>query len=501
MEGFADQVASKALSHFDKLPPKCRPQPSEWCVFAAIVASFPSPTSSPILEIVSSATGSKCTPPCLVVESKPHALHDSHAEVLARRGLVHALLEEMRDPKKDPARSLLDREPLDREPRQPLPSDGGEAAPSAPSAPLYKIKDGVTFHLFVSESPCGDASIYEVDDGSTNFTGAKIAAVDAGDGGFKSSSDDPAVFLPHANSLAASLSIVREPAAQALSSYRLKSGRSNLPASHRSTCHSCSDKILRWSSLGLTGSALSSLLTAPARLASVVVLRDPRCSGSGNQRKALDRAVGGRATAAAVALGGGMEGVPSAHVLGRVFPHSRMAKAKEAGGEGGGGKDGGGEDDNEGQQKQKQNKVSPSGQSANYNWTGRGMGKGGGDFVEMTIGATGLPQQQKKNKGRDKKRKEREGELGGGGGGGGEVVSSRLCRANTVTMIKAAIGGGGGGGGEGGEERWEAANAAKTYQGFKSALASREHKDRREKVLGEEKLWVKDTEAYDFELT
>lgn len=86
------EIAAVAISHYERLPNKGKPQQNEWTVYAAIVATCTEENKKCIPWVVSCATGSKCT----AITDKKEAcasmiLHDSHAEVLARRGLMRVL--------------------------------------------------------------------------------------------------------------------------------------------------------------------------------------------------------------------------------------------------------------------------------------------------------------------------------------------------------------------------------------------------------------------------
>lgn len=124
-------------------------------MLAGIVATVDGSDAAPW--VVSLGTGSKCCGPCAIDEGGGgKVLHDSHAEVLARRGFVHAVLEEMRGGK--PAR----------------PGWGLLARGVGEEEGSFSLREGVRFHLYVSESPCGDAAIYPA---------KKEGAAGEGDGG------------------------------------------------------------------------------------------------------------------------------------------------------------------------------------------------------------------------------------------------------------------------------------------------------------------------------
>jgi Adenosine-deaminase (editase) domain len=286
---FASHVARMALQHYDSLPQKSKPKSTEWTVYAAIVAeddTIMTTKDNDRMWVVSSATGTKC---CVIPSDYRDStvglcvLTDCHAEILARRGLQRVLYSEMK---------YLNQQ-------QPHNNNAGadnrkkllRIAGCDKGSTKFRLRDGVTLHLYVSDSPCGDASIYSMiqrpNDGSTieqiQFTGAKVILSDQ-------TASTAQYDGPLIQEVAPGVRLVREQQSQLLGSLRTKSGRSNLEPHLRSQSMSCSDKITRWTILGLQGSLLERHLVDPLRLTSIVVSKDPRAD-SDSQLKALQRAV------------------------------------------------------------------------------------------------------------------------------------------------------------------------------------------------------------------
>ncbi|CAN0229489.1 unnamed protein product, partial [Hapterophycus canaliculatus] len=83
------------------------------------------------LRVVSLATGNKCVGNGQIPDDGS-VVHDSHAEVLARRALLLRLWKEL---------------------RLRAPGDGGGGGG-------WRLKTHLRLHLYISDAPCGDASIY-----------------------------------------------------------------------------------------------------------------------------------------------------------------------------------------------------------------------------------------------------------------------------------------------------------------------------------------------------
>lgn len=189
----------------------------EWTVLAGIVLCVDGRYIP-----IALATGVKCTP---YIRLSPHGdvLHDSHAEVLTRRAARAWLLER-----------------LAAEHR----GDFGDLPPVFfPGEPLWRLRDGVSLHWYVSTLPCGNASSH--------------------------------VFRTQEASGASSLRRGRD-GINADAMLRTKPGRWDAPPS---ISMSCSDKMCMWHALGLQGALLSQWLE-PVRAASIVI--------SGAEKPALE---------------------------------------------------------------------------------------------------------------------------------------------------------------------------------------------------------------------
>lgn len=495
----ADQIATCALEHYEKrLSSKGKPkQGTEWTVYAAIVAkqavsttsAGESQASAPRRShrhfVVSSATGTKCT----ANRNMGCILHDGHAEVLARRGLVRVLLLEIRR-KMNGGEGVAGITKNDNDLLQAVKTDSGK----------FQLRAGLSMHLYVSDSPCGDASIYRIDesdmDGMENdgmlYTGAKVVVshetgVDAADCG----GDDKLLGITQ---------VAREDR-QMLGRLRTKSGRSNLPASMRSNSMSCSDKILKWSILGLQGGLLSNLVVQPIRFASIVISRDPRLpkgaetsagKDGGGQYLALKRAIpdrlrsvltnvlGDRSELNLFGLQSFAETTLTVHIVDQLFASGKAAmshngRAKERAPRG--------EPECQNPKKRKlggndtvtrTDVTSPCGFSLNWQMTEQHP-------TEMVVGIRGIRQGKKPKRSEDYRK-----------------LSSRLCRANILklrqTLPTADRG-------KGGDDRDSPADTTlRTYQEIKSTECDADWAKLKSTIFARGPMagWLKGTESGDF---
>ncbi|CAM9548413.1 unnamed protein product [Ectocarpus sp. 4 AP-2014] len=230
-----DRVASAVVQQFDNLKPRGKPQGKEWTVLAGIVAqdtrtecctevAGANSSSCSCLRVVSLATGNKCVGTDKIPDDGS-VVHDSHAEVLARRALLLRLWRELHLQVSSSAGRQQDVTVGERKGRG-IPSKSGRSegrsTPSSsttaatvdahPQPPLYggvlpreddgrilllerspqaadagacaswRLKPYIRLHLYISDAPCGDASIYEQKRQAPNVGGGGSARCRGGDG-------------------------------------------------------------------------------------------------------------------------------------------------------------------------------------------------------------------------------------------------------------------------------------------------------------------------------
>ena len=287
-----ERVARAALLAFDSLPSRGKPQPHEWTVLAAFVAVHPKDGNSSTVggagdachgrtdsneqvEVLAIGTGTKCVGASRM-STFGDRLHDSHAEIIARRALRRYILAEYTAILRSEGQNagtrgvLLERRSGDRK---------------------IGYRPGVQLALYINQPPCGDASIFD--------TGAVLSV--ATEGIRCMSGDSSSGVTADGASSAFTKQTGAKPVtataldAQAVGVLRTKSGRSDLRAEDRSSSMSCSDKIAKWNVLGVGGALLSILLPGETLYINHLVVGQPPQQSQGPILAALQRAVVDRA--------------------------------------------------------------------------------------------------------------------------------------------------------------------------------------------------------------
>lgn len=127
----ADRIAHLSISKFNSLGKTGKPKDKgEWTLLSCFVKE-----ENETLEVVALGTGSKCLGE-KQLSSEGMLVHDSHAEVVARRAFMVYLLEQVEKAVK------------------------GDNSVVEVTSSKFKLKRGIYFHFYASHTPCGDASIF-----------------------------------------------------------------------------------------------------------------------------------------------------------------------------------------------------------------------------------------------------------------------------------------------------------------------------------------------------
>ncbi|EAT41049.1 AAEL007277-PA, partial [Aedes aegypti] len=249
-------ISEICLAKFDQLPKTGKPKAGfEWTILSAIVKAESS-AGVQKLDVVSLGTGTKCLGANELSE-KGDVLNDSHAEIMARRGFLRYLMNEMKLGLSDHSH-IFDYEIKTKK---------------------FRLKNEVFFHFFTTHSPCGDASIYEqADKSSQDEPPTKKIKLDDKTSEIGSIIIDRAEGMTGGKLLQCSGSDLM---AQDVGMIRTKPGKGQ-----RTLSVSCSDKMARWNVLGVQGSLLMSLLVQPIYLESITF-----CDGTEYSKEATERAL------------------------------------------------------------------------------------------------------------------------------------------------------------------------------------------------------------------
>ena len=241
-DSFANAVASVAIHKYHEIVKLCKFR-FQQTVMSAFIVRFPGPCSQKsdkfTMKVVSLGVGTKFLCKKLIEDDVGGlCVKDLHGEILAHRAFKAFLYRQIKY-------CIQNRDSIVFEPYP------DNAVGRISSAPMCKLKEGVTFHFYTSSQPCGNACLKK----------------------FAKSSKPTFRMLPK-NVIPADEHNEKHFSAldRGEIEFLLKGGngkgnsmvdgthRVNEAIEDRSYIHTCSDKILRWNVCGLQGSLLYNFL-------------------------------------------------------------------------------------------------------------------------------------------------------------------------------------------------------------------------------------------------
>lgn len=204
-------------------------QHSAYKVIAGIVKSVDNDPNN--LKVVSIGTGSKFFYG-KNLDSNGNVVHDTHAEVVARRGFIRYVYNQINQHVTSNSSSSIFEKTDDLKSK-------------------FQLKSGIKFHLYVSTAPCGDVRVHSHKNGKDSISGA----IPEGQLRTKGQS---------------ALTVTKDTTAENIS-------KTNM---------SCSAKLLKWNILGIQGALLTELIE-PIYFSSIIL-------GEKFNAKHMERALYGR---------------------------------------------------------------------------------------------------------------------------------------------------------------------------------------------------------------
>ncbi|XP_039619446.1 double-stranded RNA-specific adenosine deaminase [Polypterus senegalus] len=225
-----DQIAMLSHQRFNSLTARIQHSLLGRKILAAIVMKKGVETLG---SVVSIGTGNRCVKG-EELSLKGDTVNDCHAEIISRRGFIRFLFGELM--KYDPASS---EESIFEESKE----------------GRLRIKEGITFHLYISTAPCGDGALFDksCSDQATTYTDCQHHPLfeNSKQGKLRTKVENGEGTIP-------------------VESSDIVPTWDGIQHGERLRTMSCSDKILRWNVLGMQGALLSHFID-PVYLSSVTL--------------------------------------------------------------------------------------------------------------------------------------------------------------------------------------------------------------------------------------
>lgn len=250
-----NRIAEASHALYETLSKRGKPSDKEWTHLATF-NQYNKDTNN--LNVISLATGTKCLGEC-ELDPLGDRISDSHAEVLAKRAFHRYLLLEIR--------KALE----------------GKSQVFTFNKKKFNLNSNISFHMYTSHTPCGDASI---------VTKSDLNDVDVGNVIEKDEEPPSKRFKEDIHRTGAkcisgdSLQDSHLPGINyhTLGALRTKPGRGP-----RTLSLSCSDKLARWIALGIEGGLISTLIDSSIQLKSLTMGLGGPYSGDAIKRALIDR--------------------------------------------------------------------------------------------------------------------------------------------------------------------------------------------------------------------